>query len=132
METYTINDCGVEREATAEEIALIQSIQEQAAAAFLLQESEGMAAYMETVRDLRERILNRLAGIGMGAIVAEDQATLAACAAARLRLLAITTIPAAVAATDLASLQVAIKTEYASIVASVPDSVKNAFNEVGQ
>lgn len=128
-----VMDNGALREVT--DPAEIQEIADREAEALQMQlraNSEAMADYLATVRDLREQILNRLAGIGMGAIVAQDQATLDACAAARLRLLNITTTPAAVAATELAAMQVAIKTEYASIVASVPDSVKKAFNELNQ
>jgi hypothetical protein len=91
-----------------------------------------MNAYLGEVRDLREKILNRLAGIGMAALVADDQDTVGACVTARQRLLDITKIPGAVAATDLPSLEAAVKQEYASIVASVPVELVNAFNQVGQ
>jgi hypothetical protein len=92
-----------------------------------------MNAYLAEVRALREQILNRLAGIGLAAFVAGDQPTVDAVLTARQRLLDITKIPdalAAYAALDLAALELAVKKEYAAIVASVPPSLINAFDEI--
>jgi hypothetical protein len=103
----------------------------------LLEEQHTQACndYLNTVRSLREQILNRLAGIGLAAFVAGDQPTVDAVLTARQRLLDITKIPdalAAYAARDLAAMELAVKTEYAAIVASVPPSLVNAFDEIDQ
>lgn len=102
-------------------------------AAILEAEREAVDAYLVEVRDMRERLLNRLAGIGAAAIVSGDTDTQKAFVQARQRLLDITKIPDALAAyqaCDLFALEAAVKKEYAAIVADVPPSLKNAFYEV--
>lgn len=96
---------------------------------------EAINTYLGTVRTLREQILNRLAGIGLAALVANDKTTTDAVLAARQRLLDITKIPdavAAYAALDLAALELAVKTEYAAIVGGVPAVLVNAFDKVDE
>lgn len=88
------------------------------------------ASYLAEVRDLREKLFNRLAGIGFSAYLANDQITVDAWQSSRTRLKNITTIPGVTGATDIASLKAAVKAEYAAIVASVPESLVNAFDEV--
>lgn len=89
-----------------------------------------MNAYLAAVRELRERILNRLAGIGAAAIATADQATVDAFLIARQRLLDITQAPAVLVATDAETLKQAIKDEYASIVGSAPPALVTAFDEM--
>ena len=94
-----------------------------------------VAEYLGTVRTMREGILNRLAGIGLAALVDDDQPTVAAVVAARRRLLDITKVPAALAAyvkKDAVALKAAIKAEYAAIVQSVPANLVNAFEKVDE
>lgn len=117
---------GVDREATLEEVAEMEAHVATAVQA-------DMAAYLTTVRALRERILNRLTGIATAALVAGDQSVADSYALARQRLLDITTIPADVAAaTNKEELETAIKQEYAAIVTSVAPSLKSAFDKVDQ
>lgn len=95
-----------------------------------------MARYLnDEVRAPREKLLNRLAGIGFAADKRGDQATVDAYLVARDRLLGLTTTPAAQAAKaafDLAALKSAVKQEYVEIVTSVPASLINAFDMVDQ
>ena len=78
------------------------------------------------VRDARETVLNRLAGI---ALFSGDSTVTAACASARIALLALPDLPQVKAATNETDLSTALTVAYLSIVASVPDSVKTAFSE---
>jgi hypothetical protein len=114
-----------ERAMTAEETADFQ-------ARLAGQEKLLMDDYLAEVRSLRERILIRLGGIATAAIATSDQATIDAYLLARQRLLDITKLPAAVAATTKADLETAIKAEYLDIVASVTASLKTAFDQVDQ
>lgn len=82
---------------------------------------------LKKVRAGREIALNRLAGIAFAAKEAGDAPTVTACLAARAALLDITTLPAVLAATDDASLTVAVGTAYAGIVAAAPANIKAAF-----
>lgn len=82
---------------------------------------------MKIVKAGREIALNRLAGIAFAAREANDPATVTACLAARQELLDITKLPAALAATDDASLTMAIGLGYAAIVGACPVNIKNAF-----
>lgn len=91
-----------------------------------------MAAYLDDVREMRERILNRLAGIATMALATGDQVTVTSFLAARQSLLDITKIPGALAAKSLAELESAIKPEYARIVKSVGPVLKTAFDKVDQ
>jgi predicted RNA-binding Zn ribbon-like protein len=110
----------VERPYTAEEL---QAQQDAADAARIA----AKAAYLVTVRDLRERILNRLAGIAAVAIATEDADTLTAFLAARQVLLGITTAPAVAAAQTAGEAKLAVKAVYAGIVAECPPVLKQAI-----
>lgn len=81
------------------------------------------------VREAREVVLNRLAGIGLAASAGGDSATLHACLAARTSLLNITTDAGVKAATDDASLTAALMKAYGAIVAAAPASAHKAFAE---
>lgn len=79
------------------------------------------------VREAREVVLNRLAGIALAAMAASKSDEVAACLAARDGLLAITSTAEVKAATDEQSLVSALEGAYAAIVAQAPDSVRAAF-----
>ena len=85
--------------------------------------------HLEATRKTREAILNRLAGIGFAAMSDGDSATVAAIAAARLRLLDITTCASVLAADDLDALRLAIADAYAQIAAALPEEAQRAFAE---
>jgi hypothetical protein len=89
-------------------------------------------AYLLTVRTTREAILNRLTGIGLAALLANDTQVASAVSAARVQLLDITTDSRVIAATDIDGLKGAVLAAYHDIVQSVPASLKNAFNGVSQ
>ena len=104
-------------------------------AALQSQQRDLMDGYLGEVRDMRERLLNRLAGIGAAAIVSGDAATQQAFVQARQRLLDITKIPDALVAYtagNLPALQAAVKKEYVAIVAAAPPSLTKAFDEVDE
>lgn len=86
-----------------------------------------MAAYMVEVREIREKILNRLAGIGVAALAIADTTTASAVLAARTALLDITKAPAVLAATDRDSLKAAFIATYQGIVIAAPIELRNAF-----
>ncbi|PHV13719.1 hypothetical protein CSQ90_27120 [Janthinobacterium sp. BJB303] len=86
------------------------------------------AAYLDTVRSIREQVLNRLAGIGMAALLAADTKTAQAAAAARQALLDITIVPAVLAATDLEGMVIAMRAAYAAIIAAAPLVIREAFD----
>lgn len=93
------------------------------------------APLMAEVRATRELILNRLAGIGMAAVIASDTNSANAIAQARQALLDLPTCPpvlAAMGTKSLAALEDAVKVRYKEIVAAVPLSVRTAFNQVSQ
>ena len=90
--------------------------------------SELATAYLDTVRATRETILNRLAGIGMAALVGADTATATAVATARTALLNITTDTTVLAATDLPGLKAAVLSIYKAIVAAAPAGLVKAFD----
>ncbi|SFG29300.1 hypothetical protein SAMN05518865_110159 [Duganella sp. CF458] len=97
--------------------------------------AELSAPFLAEVRTTREFILNRLAGIGMAAMIDGDTATAGAIAQIRQRLLDITEAPsvlAAIAAENLGGLEEAVKLRYKEIAAAVPLAVRNAFNQVSQ
>ncbi len=85
--------------------------------------------HLGATRKTRDAILNRLAGIGFAAMSDGDSATVAAIAAARLRLLDITTCAGVLAAGDLDALRLAIADEYARIAAPLPEEAQRAFTE---
>lgn len=89
------------------------------------------AAYLDTVRAVREQILNRLAGIGMAALLASDSTTAQAAGAARQALLDITKAPAVLAATDPDGLKAAVLSTYRAIVAAAPAALVKAFTAEG-
>lgn len=79
------------------------------------------------LREARELVLNRLAGIGFAAYAGGDTATVTACLAARLSLLGMTTLPAVTAATDEQQLLAALFAAYMDIVAAAPPQLVSAF-----
>lgn len=86
------------------------------------------ADYMVTVRAIREQVLNRMAGIGVTALVQGDTVTAEGVVAARAALLDITTAPTVVAAKDLPALRAAVTAYYRKAVAAAPETVRKAFN----
>jgi hypothetical protein len=95
-----------------------------------VQFAEQAAPYMASVRITREAILNRLAGIGMAALIDGDGATCDCIVNARQALLDITKLPDVVAANDLEELKEAVKAAYKAIAAGVPAPIRSAFNMV--
>lgn len=87
-------------------------------------------AYLVAVRDLRERILNRLAGIAAAALATGNTTTLASFVAARQALLNITKAPGVAEAVDAEETKAAIKAEYIRIVLASPVDLRSAFDEV--
>lgn len=92
--------------------------------------AELSAQYLASVRATREIILNRIAGVGMAALVSADMATAAAVTTARTALLNITTDAAVLAATDLDGLEAAVLAIYKAIVAAAPAGLVKAFDGV--
>lgn len=92
---------------------------------------DDMAAYLVEVRTYREQILNRMSGIAAAAIINADASLQSDCIAARQRLLDITQLPAVLAATTRAELEVVVKTEYKSIIDAFP-SLTSTFRRVDQ
>jgi hypothetical protein len=92
--------------------------------------AEVSLAYLNTVRELREEILNRISGIGFAALAKGDTATAQAVVVARQALLDITKSPAVLAATDADSLKLAVIATYRAIVVAAPAPVRSAFNAV--
>ncbi|OFJ46387.1 hypothetical protein BA896_021770 [Janthinobacterium lividum] len=88
-------------------------------------------AYLDTVRVIRDQILNRIMGIGFVAMQSGDTATAKSVTTARQALLDITKSPAVLAATDADTLKAAVLATYKSIVAAAPASLRNAFNAEG-
>lgn len=89
--------------------------------------------FLTGVRNTRESILNRLAGIGLAALVDGDSGVAEAIAQARRQLLDITEAPdvlAAIGAENMVALEDAVKARYKVIAAGVPLEVRNAFNKV--
>lgn len=90
------------------------------------------AAELADFRAKREALLNRVAGIGFAAREAGDAVTVAAAVAYRADLLALPSHMTVTAATDLASLKLAIRNRYAEIKAAVPAAAKAQFDKVDQ
>lgn len=89
--------------------------------------------FLAEVRTTREAILNRLAGIGLAALVDGESGVAEAIAQARRQLLDITEAPevlTAIGAENMAALENAVKVRYKAIAAGVPLEVRNAFNKV--
>ncbi|MDN2669789.1 hypothetical protein OX459_00115 [Janthinobacterium sp. SUN026] len=89
------------------------------------------APYLASVRQTRDAILNRLAGIGFAAVADGDADTVQAIAAARAWLLDITICPTVAAAQDIETLQAAVSAEYARIAATLSDEARRAFADAG-
>lgn len=94
------------------------------------QPNEKMKAVLSEVRELREKILNRLAGIGFTALASGDTKTADAIIVARQSLLDITKAPSVLAATDADELKAAVLAAYRAIVMAAPASIRTAFNAV--
>ncbi|WP_426073631.1 hypothetical protein [Janthinobacterium sp. DSP2-3-3] len=86
------------------------------------------APYLTKLRQVRDDILNRLAGIGFAAMAANDAATVQHVLEVRQALLDITVAPAILAATDLDGLTAAMKAAYASIIATAAPIIREAFD----
>lgn len=89
------------------------------------------APYLASVRQTRDAILNRLAGIGFAAMASGDAGTVQTIAAARACLLDITICPTVAAAQDMETLQAAVSAEFARIAATLSDEARRAFDEAG-
>lgn len=87
-------------------------------------------AYLDEVRETRERVLNRLAGIATAAIAADDAVTTAAFVVCRQQLLDLTKAPAILAASNMDQLKAAVLATYRSIVGAAPANIRSAFNNV--
>lgn len=85
------------------------------------------AALLDGVRATREQIIDRLGGISGRRQRAGDLATSAACDAAVLKLLDLTTRPDVIAAAGPAQLKSAVLAGYAEAKALLPVAVQNAF-----
>lgn len=91
------------------------------------------ASYLAEVRATREAILNRLAGIGMAALVDGNTAGALDVATMRQSLLDLTEAPSvltALQAEDLPALHSAVKMVYKAIANNAPEWLRNAFNGV--
>lgn len=94
---------------------------------------EQAAPLMAEIRSTREAILNRLAGMGVAAVISGNTEEADAVVAARQALLDITSAPLvmmAIKAENVDALRAAFKTEYKAIVSAVPESLRNAFKEI--
>lgn len=89
------------------------------------------APYLASVRQVRDAILNRLAGIGFAAVASGDTDTVQAIVQARTCLLDITICEAVAAAHDLDALQAAVGAEYQRIADTLPDEARRAFADAG-
>lgn len=87
--------------------------------------------YLNTVRTVRDQILNRIAGIGFAATATGDTATVKGVMIARQALLDITIAPSVLAATDADGLKAAVLATYRAIVAAAPVGIRAAFNAEG-
>lgn len=95
--------------------------------------AEQKAVYLNEVRDLRARVLARLNGYGAALYLQDPPAQeeeKANCAMLIQGLLDITTNPAVIAATNLAELMAAVKTEYARLVSLASTELVKAFRQV--
>ena len=87
------------------------------------------APVLAGVRQVRDALLNRLAGIGFAAMADGDADTVQAIAAARAWLLDITICPTVAAAQDIEALQAAVNAEYARIAATLSGEAQRAFDD---
>lgn len=91
------------------------------------------ADYLNEVRALREKLLIRLNGYGTQLLISEPPEYAeekALCAVIVKGLLDITTIPAVLATTDMDSLKIAVKIEYARLVSLASEDMVKAFRQV--
>lgn len=92
--------------------------------------ADQVAAYLATVRQTREMILNRLAGIAGRAYRAGNIEMAEAADSTSTALLDITKSPSVMAATSMDALHDAVLAYYKTLVASVPSELRSAFNVV--
>lgn len=92
--------------------------------------SEQKAEEFTKFRADRELFLNRLAGIGVAAQFNSQTAVVASVVSVRQALLDMTSDPDVVAATDLASLNAAMKARYTTIVSGADPALYSAFRQV--
>ena len=88
------------------------------------------AAAMDSFRADREKMLNRLAGIGMAAQVGGDAPLALAITAFRQGLLDLPSHASVTGATDIDGLKLALKTRYAALLAATPAAAKLSFKGV--
>lgn len=132
---HQLLDNGVIRDLTPEELLDRENLIKQAEADEELKRLDAKDEYLAEVRELREKLLNRIDGIAFRAQIAGDTATVQSYLAATQRLLDITKLPAVLAATNKEEAEVAVKAEYASIVVSVKSlapTLVSAFYEVAK
>lgn len=89
------------------------------------------ASYLATVRQARDVVLNRLAGIGFAAMAISDADTVTEITAARSALLDITTCTPVASAQDMDALQDAIIAEWDRIAAPLSGEARRAFDGAG-
>jgi hypothetical protein len=91
------------------------------------------AGYLMNVRATREAILNRLAGIGMAALLSGDTGLAVSIAQARQSLLDITSAPSvmdAMARESFVDLESNVQAIYKEIVLASPEALRKAFDKV--
>ncbi|TCS38469.1 hypothetical protein EDC30_102208 [Paucimonas lemoignei] len=91
---------------------------------------EVRARALADIRTQRKPILDALAGIGFDALFASDEPTVVAVSEARQAALAVTELPAFLAAQTYQEMKLAIMAEYKRIAANAPTAVQTAFREV--
>jgi hypothetical protein len=86
--------------------------------------------YLNSIRVMREVLLNRLAGIGLAALMKNDTATVQAISYCRTSLLNITKLEAVLTATDLNDLKIVIEAAYADIISASPANIKKIYQGI--
>jgi hypothetical protein len=86
--------------------------------------------YIDCVRTVREVLLNRLAGIGLAALIKNDTTTMQAISDCRTSLLNITKLEVVVTAVNLDDLKTAIAASYVDIVNNTPNSFKKIYQGI--
>jgi hypothetical protein len=86
--------------------------------------------YIDYVRTVREVLLNRLAGIGLAALMKNDTATMQAISDCRTSLLNITKLESVLAATSLNDLKIVIEAAYADIISASPANIKKIYQGI--
>ena len=128
-----INSNGVisfKPEATPEQRAAAQSMMDSNLAKLSLPEVWSREPLLKVVKAGREIALNRLNGVARRADKAGNTALSDACDAAIESLLAITTLPTVLAATDDASFTAAVAQAYGAIVAQADPEIIKAFRDI--